>query len=168
MDELNGLFDRDDVAREVRVDVVNQRRKRRGLSRTCGAGDQHEAAAHVAKFLHDRRDAELFERHDFRGNQTEHAAEAVGLLQVIAAEARRLVHLVGEIEIAGFHKASPAIRPRDFAHHVGHFLLRERFVANRHDGSVLANLRRLALTEVKVGGASFHENVEKLIDVGHW
>ena len=60
--ELDRLLDRDDVPGEVGVDVVDQRRQRRGLAGAGRAGDEDEAAAHVAEFLDHRRNAELLER----------------------------------------------------------------------------------------------------------
>ena len=57
-------------------------------------------AAQLAKCLEDRRKPELLDRHQFRRNAMEHAAEAVDLLEEIAAEARPFIHLVGEVEVA--------------------------------------------------------------------
>ena len=90
------------------IDVVDQRRERRGFAGAGRAGDEHEAAAHVAEFLDHRRNAELLERHDLRRDEPEDAAVAVGLLEEVAAEARVLIHLVGEVEIARFLDSAPS------------------------------------------------------------
>jgi hypothetical protein len=52
MNKFDRFLDRDDVAAEVRVDVIEQCRERGGFSGAGGAGDEHEAGAHVAKFFH--------------------------------------------------------------------------------------------------------------------
>ena len=49
MNEFDGLLDGDDVAGEVGVDVVDQRRQGRALAGTRGAGDQNDPAAHFAE-----------------------------------------------------------------------------------------------------------------------
>ena len=105
--ELDRFLDRNDVPRVVGVNVIDQRGQRSRLSGAGWAGDEDEPAAQVAKFLDDGRNAELFERGDAGGNEAEDSTVAVGLLEEIAAEARFLVHLVGEIEIATFFKSSP-------------------------------------------------------------
>ncbi len=60
VDELDGLLDGDDVAAEIRIDVVEQRRERRGFSRASRASDEDEAGAHVAEFFDDFWHAEAF------------------------------------------------------------------------------------------------------------
>ena len=150
------------------VDVVDQRRQRGRFARAGRAGDEHESAAQMAEFLDHRRDAELLERGDLRRDEPEDGAVAVGLLEEIAAEARVLIHLVGEVEIAAFLEALPALRAADLAHHVGHLVARHDFFADRHDVAVPADLRRLPFAEVQIGGAGVDEHFEELIDVGHW
>ena len=59
--------------------------------------------------------AECFERGDLGGNQPEHGGEAVLLFEVVAAEARVLVHLVGEVEVAGLEVAFEGAGLADFA-----------------------------------------------------
>ena len=118
VDELDGFLDRDDVAVEVDVDVVEQRGERGGLAGAGGAGDEHEAGAHVAEFLDDIRHAEAFERGDFGGDEPEHGGEAVLLLEVVAAEAGVLVHFVGEVEVAAFEVALEGLGIADFGEQV--------------------------------------------------
>ena len=59
--ELDRLLDRDDVPREVRVDVIDQSGQRSRLARAGRTCDEDEPAAQVAEFLNDRRNAELLE-----------------------------------------------------------------------------------------------------------
>ena len=151
--ELDRFLDRDDVPREVLVDVIDQRRQRGRFAGAGRPGHQDQAAAQMAEFFHDRRNAELIEGRDLRRDQTKDRAIAVRLLQEIAAKTRFLIHLVGEIEIAAFFENFPTFRPADFAQHHGRFFARDRLVADRHDVAVPAHLRRLPFADVQIGGA---------------
>ena len=113
------------------------------------------------------RDAELLEGGDLGRDEPENGAVTVGLLEEIAAEPRVLIHLVGEVEIARGLVALPALRAGNLAQHVAHFLVGQEFLADGYDVAMAANLGRLALAEVKVGGAGVDENFEELIDVVH-
>ena len=120
----------------------------------------------MAEFLDDVRDAELFERRDLRRDEPEDGAIAVGLLEIVAAEARVLVHLVGKIEIAAFLEPLPAPGRRSRSS-CRRFLVGEGFVADGHDFAMPPDFRRLAFARCKIGAAAFDEDFEKLIDVGH-
>src|SRR4030095_548394 len=108
--KLDRLLDRDDMPRVVGVNVIDERGQRSRLTRAGRAGNEDKTAAQIAKLPNDGRNAELFERSDPGGNEPEDGAVAVGLLEVVAAETRFLVHLVGEIVIAAFFKNLPALR----------------------------------------------------------
>ena len=165
--EFDRLLDGHDVAREVRVDVVHQRRQRRALARAGRAGHQHQAAAQVAEFLDDRRQPEFVERGDACGNQTEHGAESVHLLEIIAAEPVVRVHLVGKVEVALVLEALPVLRCANLAEHVAHFVRSEDFLADRDHVAMPADFRRLSLGEMQIGRPRVDQHFEKLVDVGH-
>ena len=117
--------------------------------------------------MDDGRDAELFEGEDFGRDDTEHATEPEGLLEEVAPETGCGVHLVGKVEVTGFHESVPAVLATDLAHHVGHFLVGEGLFADRDDLAVAPDFWGLALTEVKVGATGLNEDLEELVDVGH-
>ena len=54
MHELDGFLNRDDVAGEIRVDVVDERGQRRALARAGRPRDEHQPGAQVAELLDDR------------------------------------------------------------------------------------------------------------------
>ena len=110
---------------EVVVDVIDQRRQRRRFAGSGRPGDEHQSAAQLAELFHHRRNPELLQRGDLRRNQAEDGAVAVGLLEIIATEARLLIHLVGEIEIAAFLEKRPALGSADFAQHVDRLFARD-------------------------------------------
>ncbi len=167
VNELDRLLDGDDVTGEVGIDVVDERREGGALTRSGGAGDEHDAAAHVAEGFDDLGNAEVLERFDLGGDDPEDRAVAVGLLEVVAAKPVVLVHFVGEIEVAAFLEPLPALGSANFAQHVAHFFLRERFLADRDNLAVSADFWRLSLGEVQIGSAAVDENLKKLVDVGH-
>ena len=121
----------------------------------------------MAELFNDGRNPELLEAGDFRRDQTKDRAVSIGLLQKIAAEARPLIHLVREIEIAAFFENLPASRSAHLAQHPGRFLALHRFVTNRPHVSVFPHLRRLTFADVQIGTALRDDDGEELIDVGH-
>ena len=121
----------------------------------------------MAELFHDGRDAELLKRRDLRGNDTEDAAHAVLLAEVIATEAIVRVHLVSEVEIAALQILGPGALLADFVHHGLDDFLREDFIGDGLDAAVDSDLRGLALAEVKVGTTEFDELGEVGVDDGH-
>ena len=55
-DELDGVFEGDDVLFEVGVDVLNHRRQRRGLAGSGGARHENDAARGSCNRLDDRHE----------------------------------------------------------------------------------------------------------------
>ena len=121
----------------------------------------------MTELFYDGRNPELLETGDFRRDQTKDRAVAVRLFQKIAAEARALIHLVSEIEIAALFENLPALRPAHLAQHPRCFLTLDRLVANRPHVSVLAHLRRLPFADVQIRAALLDDDGEKLVDVRH-
>ncbi len=77
------------------------------------------------------------------------------------------VHLVGKIEVAPFLEERPIIDAGDLAQHVGRFIARDRFLADRHDVAMLADLRRLTFADMQIGSAFAYQHLEKSVDVSH-
>lgn len=98
----------------VAVDVVDDGGQRGGFTGTGGAGNQHQAGPHVGEFLDHRRNAQLFQRSDFCGNETEDGAQSMLLLEVVAAEAGSFVHFIGKVQIAFFQVFLECLRVADF------------------------------------------------------
>ena len=77
--ELDRVLDRDDVVGPVAVDLVDERRERRRLTRAGRARDEDEPARLVAEAIEGVRDAEFFEGLQLGGNKAERAREALPL-----------------------------------------------------------------------------------------
>ena len=160
VDELDRLLHRDDVAGEVGVDIIDERRQRGGLTGTRGPRDQHQPGTHLAEALDLLRHVELLQRQNLGGNETEHAAVAALLLHVVAAEAGLLVHLVGKVRIAAVRELLPEFRRADRLHQLNHVLVAQRGVLHGRNLAVHTDLRRLALGEVQVRAALVHQHLE--------
>ena len=141
VNKFDWLLDGNNVAGEVRVDVIDECRQRCAFPGAGGAGDEHDAAAHVAEGFNDLGNAEVFESFDLGGDDPEDRAVAMGLLEIVAPKAVVLIHLISEIEIPIFLETLPALRGANFAEHVAHFLLRERLLADGNNLAMPADFR---------------------------
>ena len=70
VEELDRVLDRDDVLRVARVDVVDHRRERRGLTRAGGSGEKDQAALLVGDLVDHRRQQQLLDRLDLERDRT--------------------------------------------------------------------------------------------------
>ena len=90
-----------------------------------------------------------------------------GLLKVVAAKSRVLIHLVGKIEIAVLLKKFPVTRAANLAQHSRGFIVRNRLGSNRHYVAVHAYLWRFALCDVQIRRLLSDYDLQKLIKISH-
>src|SRR5207249_4865124 len=109
----------------------------------------------------------LLECSNLGGNQTKSRAVTVRLLEIITAKARRLVHLVSEIEIPPLLENFPVVRTTNFAQHLHGFLAFHRFRADGHDIAMHSHFRRFSFANVQIGSAVLDNHTEKSIERGH-
>jgi len=168
VNELDRLFHGDDVAAEIRIDVVEQGGKRRRFSGTGRTGYEHEAGADVAELFDGFRHAEAFEGSDFGGDQPENRAEAVLLFEVVATEAGVFIHLVSEVEVAFFEIGFERFRVTNLREHFAEAGAEEnRLIRDRDDRAVNTDFWRLPFGKVKIGTSCFNEVTEKSVNLGH-
>src|SRR5438045_5773742 len=99
MDELDGVFDRDDVPLQLLVDLVDHRGERGALSRAGGAGNEHETAGPVGELGDDVRQTQLTKGlYGERDLPNDHGNTAA-LLEDVAAEARQVLDAEREVEL---------------------------------------------------------------------
>src|SRR5438094_8475160 len=79
--ELDGVFDGDDVFRPLGVDAVNHGGQGRGLAGTGYAGHQHQSAAFFADLLDDFGQIEFVEGANLGGDHAQHHAYVAPLLK---------------------------------------------------------------------------------------
>ena len=121
MHKFNRFLDRYDMLCKILIDVVDQRGLRGGFPRAGGTGHKDQAAAYIGKVFHHRRNPQLFEGGNPGGNQTKRCAVTVRLFEVVTAETRGFVHLIGKIQVSALFKGFPITRSADFAHHLDGF-----------------------------------------------
>ena len=97
--ELDRVLDREDVLVARLVDLVDQRGERGRLAGAGRAGHEHDAARLLGELAHDRRQAELLDRHRLGRDQAERGAERAALEEGVDAEAADAGDAVGEVEL---------------------------------------------------------------------
>ena len=137
------------------------------FSGTGGTGNENEAAAHLAEFFTTVGTPSSSSVAIFVGMQSKDCAVTADLLEIIDAKPSLFVHLIGEVEVAGFFEPLPAAARADFAEHEGRLFVAKGLVANREHFAVTTDFRRLTLREMQIGAFRLEENVEELVDVGH-
>ena len=135
------------------VNIIEQGRLRRGFARTSWTGDQNKPATQMRKLLDRDRNAQLLQRGNPSRNQTKNCAVTVGLLQIIAPEARRLIHFIGKIEIAAFLENLPVVWTANFTQHRRRLVAGNRLAADRHDVAVFSYLGRLSFADMQIGSS---------------
>src|SRR5205085_4463821 len=85
--ELDLVFEGDDVIVILAIDAINDRGKRRGFTCACGAGDEHEAVAQTGDLAEVRRQIQQVERRHFGRDDAHDDGVRTALLKDIDAEA---------------------------------------------------------------------------------
>ena len=99
VNELNRVFEADDVQVARFVEVIDHRGKRRGFTGTGRAGDQHHALVVLAEFSKDSWHIQLLERWHVGRNMPKDGAVTRGFAKDVDAETAAFFTDVGEIEV---------------------------------------------------------------------
>ena len=99
MDELDRIFDGDDVPLPLAVDLVDHRGEGRRFSRAGGTGDENEAARLLGHLGDGTGESELIEGLDRERNLPDDHRHAAALLEAVAAKAGQVLNAEGEIEL---------------------------------------------------------------------
>ena len=97
--ELDRVLDGEDVLVAGLVDLVDQRGERGRLAGARRAGHEDDPARLLGELAHDRRQAELLDRHRLGRDQAEGGAEGAALEEGVDAEAADAGDRVGEVEL---------------------------------------------------------------------
>ena len=166
-DELDGIFQRDNVLPEVGVDVLKHGRERRRFPRTGGACDQHDAALGFRDLEGDFHEAELFEGRHLGLDQTKSQGPGPALLEDVGAESADAGNEVGEVRLTVGIESDAVVRRHDLLDHAVHpFLCRERRL-HVDELAVDAEDHGSAGLHVDVGGAALHGRLEDLVKDFH-
>ena len=111
--ELDRVLDRDDVLAARAVDVVDQRRERRRLSRAGRTRDEDEAAALFGQPADSLGQAQVLEAGHLRGDDPEGEGRRPALLEAVDPEACEVGRHVRGVELALLAEGlEPVRRPR--------------------------------------------------------
>ena len=90
VEELDGIFDGEDVFGARLVDEIDQRRERRRLARAGRPGDQHDPVLEGRDLLERSGQIQLGQRGNLRGDHAHHDGVCPSLTEDVDAEARAL------------------------------------------------------------------------------
>ena len=164
--ELDRVFDREDVIVAAAIDEVDQRAQRRGLSRSSRPGDEDEAFGEEAQPLHFLADVHLLDRHDGRGDLTEHGKRAVAVARRVDAESRHAIELVGVVGIVVLLVLEPVPLRHDRTDHAEHLLVGQGRAVLPHHLAVISQDGRLRDAEMQIGRALLHHEAQEIVDAG--
>src|SRR5579884_681134 len=86
VNELDRIFNGDNVIVALGVDLVDHRRQSRRFSRTGRTCDQNETARLIAQLRDNRRQVQLLERANLEWDYAENSAGSAALIKQVAAE----------------------------------------------------------------------------------
>ena len=136
MDELNRVFDGDDVVLAIFIAVVNHRSERGGFARTGTADENHEAAFFHHHVFQDGGQIEAVEIRDFAGNGAEHQRRRAALHHGIDTEAAGVGQADGEVAFVGGRKLFDLFGGHNRKSDFHTFFRGQRLVGNRRDFAV--------------------------------
>ncbi len=167
MDELDRVFERDDVEPARGVQVVDHRRERGRLAGAGGAGDQHHALVVVAELLDDRWQRQLVDARDVLRNRAERGAEAGFLAVHVDAEAAAVGRHVGEVEVVALAEVFVLVLGEDLGEITLELRVADVAELDGHEVAVHAQHGRHADGQVHVGAALLHAKLQERIYAGH-
>jgi hypothetical protein len=95
--ELNGVFDGDQVIGARSVDAVDHRGESGGLTGTGGSRNQYKPALLFANFVDHRRQVQFVGSANLGGNNAEHHTDVAALLKYVYTEAAQARYAVRHI-----------------------------------------------------------------------
>ena len=169
VDELDGIFDGDDVTLPLLVDLVDHRGEGRALARSGRPGDEHQPARTLGHLPDDIRKLQLIERLDVERDLPDDHRHAAALLEAVAAEAREVLDAEREVELVLHLEALLLVlgehRVRELQRVLGrHHELEVRVL----DLAVDAQLGPLAGGDVQIGRVALDHLLEQDAEVDAW
>ena len=164
--KLDGVFDGDQVIGARRVDAVNHRGKRGGLTGAGSPRDQHQAALLFANLGDDRRKVQFFRSANLGRNDAQNHADVAALLKNVDAEAAQAGHAVSHIELGSFFELLFLPVGHHAEGHGKHFFRRN--AGHFGDGiqhAVHAQVRVVADFEVQVRSLLLYGAAKKIVNV---
>ncbi len=169
MQELDGVFDGDQMVGAVGIDAVDHRCQRRGLTRTRGSRNQHQPALLFANFGDYGREVQFFRGANLRRNDAQHHTDVAALLKNVDTETAQACDAIGHIQLRRFLELLLlAVRHHAERHREHLFRGDARHVGQRGQQAVYAQVRVIANFQVQVGRFAFNCAAEKIVNAdGH-
>ena len=144
MDELDRVFDGQNVRVLVFIDVIDHRRQRRRLAGTSWAGHQHDAARIFGDILEDFRTVQIFQGQDLRRNGSENRPRTTVLVEGIDPEPCQIRDFEGEVTFQRLFVDLALGVVHDVVHHAVHILVLHRRQVDPAHVAMNADHRRQA------------------------
>src|SRR6266704_3265278 len=161
--ELDGVFDGDQVVGAVGVDAVDHCRQCGGFTGTGGARNQHQAALFFANFGDDAGEIQFFGGANFCGNDAQHHADVAALLKNVDAEAAQARNAVSHIQFRRFLELLLLAIGHHAESHGEHFFGRDtRHVSQGGEQAVDAQIWVIADFQMQVGRFVFDRAAKKI------
>ena len=165
-EELDRVFDGEDVARLVGVAVVDHRGERRRLARAGRAHHQDQPALFHHHFLQHGRQSEGVERRDFAGDVAHHDRGRRALHERADAEAAQAGDRVGRVELEVLLELAHLPFGEDLAHQRADGVRLHDLLVDRHRDAVDLDVDRRADGDEDVGGLLLRHQLEQSLH-GH-
>src|SRR5216683_689340 len=167
--ELDGVFDGDQVVGAIGIYTVDHCRQRGGLTGTGGSRNQHQPALLFANFGDHGGKVQFFRGANFCGNDAQHHTDVAALLKNVDAEAAQSRYAIGHVQFRGFLELLLLAVGHHAERHGEHLFGRDaRHVGLRGQQAVYAQVRVIADFQVQVGRFVFNRAAEKIVNAdGH-
>jgi hypothetical protein len=169
---LDRVLDRDDVARSALVDRVQHRGDGGRLPRPGRSRDEHQPLWQLHPLPHSVGQAEVVEARDPVRDQAQRQRHRSALVVGVAAEARLVLPVEGEVQLSLLDELVPELARQDATHGARDILGTHPRPLDRHDLTVDTDQRRRARDEEDIGAPPLPERGQVAVDecgvdVGH-
>ena len=165
MDELDRVFQRDDVLLLRRVDQIDHGGQRGRLARAGRPRHQDQAVLPERQRLHHLGETELLEGADLSRDDPEDGALAVPLVEDVDAEPRVLSDLDREVQVSLLLEYPPLIVVEDLVDHLVDLVPAEGAVLDGSELAVEPHERQRSGGQVEVGPSTILGQYQQLGDV---
>jgi|GEM_PF-3070369 len=165
VEELDRVFDRDDVDPPMPIDVMNQGRETGRLARSGDPGNQHQAPRLQGDLLEHLGQEEFPERSDFVGDGPEREGERPPLLIDVGPEPPDPGNADREVRLFLFGELLDLARRHDLLGEVLEFFGTNRLHRQRLEIAVDPYRGRAPHLEQQVGGLPLHHLRDGLLEI---
>ena len=164
MEELDRIFNRDDVVIHILVDVVHQSGQRGALAGAGGPGDQKQAAGAEHQLGHHVRQSQLRGGEHGVGNLTQHHRDMAALLEDGDAEASQVAESEAEVGTSLFLQLALAPLGGDALHQGDGVVRLEGLGLQLPQAAVEAENGRLSDDDMNIAGPLLHAGLQEFIN----